>query len=108
MWHEYVYIIFESLDILISTIPTSKRPSEDTAKTDHFDLHGSCSSALELSSEINSKILMNWDCELVIKVEIKLTSSMHSAKILGTVLFFIGDWLVTVNWGVPLYTCIVM
>ena len=46
---------------------------------------------------------MNQDCELVIKVEINLTSSMHSAKILwnelGSAIFFIGDWLVTVNWG---------
>ena len=48
-------------------------------KTDHFDLYSSYSSVLELSSEIKSNTLMNWDCELVINVEIELTSSMHSA-----------------------------
>ena len=56
-------------------------------KTNQFDLYGSCSSALELSSEIKSNILMNQDCKLVINVEINLTSSMHSAKILW------NDWV---------------
>ena len=25
---------------------------------------------------------------------------------LSSSLFFVGDWLVTVNWGTPLYACI--
>ena len=50
--------------------------------TDCFDLYSCCTSALESSSEIKSNNLRNWDCKLVIYVEINLTSSMYSARIL--------------------------
>ena len=56
--------------------------------TDCFDLCGSCASVLESSSGIRSNNLINWDYELVINVEINLTSSMHSVRILWK------DWVV--------------
>ena len=66
-----------------SVLPNAPKSHLKTLpKTDNFDLFSFYSSALELSSEIRSNILMNPDCELVINVYINLTSSMHLPKTL--------------------------
>ena len=47
---------------------------------DYFYLCGSCASSLELSSEIRSNNLKNWDCELVIDLAACTKLSQQDAE----------------------------